>query len=301
MGIVADGCSPYIISRCRIADSDRRRSVADTVIPYRNGRTATGFGRIAHSYPIIGRNGRYTGILIVCHSRFRIVADSHTVFGIAFGAYAFRDTVVPYRFCLVSDRNALFTRRNGFQTYRNRLLILRFRLISKRYPVFSLDYGTGANRHTADRIGPCFCLMSHSDGIVCQCLYFIPECQRINTVRFCLCTLGNRMRLLCFCVCSYGNTILSRSGRARPPDYPACRIRISRKHTAGNHHGAQKRAKRTDFRHRGFIISADPLRNFRNDYVAILHPAPYDLVYLIHNFNPILSLLQKCFLRCTKR
>lgn len=143
--------------------------------------------------------------------------------------------------------------------------------------------------------------MSHSDGIVCQCLYFIPECQRINTVRFCLCTLGNRMRFLCFCVCSYGNTILSRSGRARPPDYPACRIRISRKHTAGNHHGAQKRAKRTDFRHRGFIISADPLRNFRNDYVAILHPAPYDLVYLIHNFNPILSLLQKCFLRCTKR
>ena len=79
------------------------------------------------------------------------------------------------------------------------------------------------------------------------------------------------------------------------------RIRISRKHTARNHHGAQKRAKRTDSRHGGFIISADPLRDFRNDYVAILHPAPYDLVYLIHNFNPILSLLQKCFLRCIKR
>lgn len=73
------------------------------------------------------------------------------------------------------------------------------------------------------------------------------------------------------------------------------RIRISRKHTARNHHGAQKRAKRTDSRHGGFIISADPLRDFRNDYVAILHPAPYDLVYLIHNFNPILSLLQKIF------
>ena len=43
------------------------------------------------------------------------------------------------------------------------------------------------------------------------------------------------------------------------------------------------------------IISADPLRDFRNNYVAILHPAPYDLVYLIHNFNPILSLLQKIF------
>ena len=54
MGIVADGCSPYIISRCRIADSNRRRSVADTVIPYRNGRTAAGFGRIAHCYPIFG-------------------------------------------------------------------------------------------------------------------------------------------------------------------------------------------------------------------------------------------------------
>ena len=54
MGIVADGCSPYIISRCRIADSNRRRSVADTVIPYRNGRTAAGFGRITHCYPIFG-------------------------------------------------------------------------------------------------------------------------------------------------------------------------------------------------------------------------------------------------------
>lgn len=79
MGIVADGCSPYIISRCRIADSNRRRSVADTVIPYRNGRTAAGFGRIAHCYPIIGRNGRYTGILIVFRSRFCFVADSYTV------------------------------------------------------------------------------------------------------------------------------------------------------------------------------------------------------------------------------
>ena len=34
MGIVADGRSPHIISRCRIADSNRRRSVADAVIPY---------------------------------------------------------------------------------------------------------------------------------------------------------------------------------------------------------------------------------------------------------------------------
>ena len=107
MGIVADGCSPYIISRCRIADSDRRRSVADAVIPYGNGRTAAGFGRIAHSYPIIGRNGRYTGILIVCRSRFRIVADSHTVFGIAFGACAYCDTVRTFRVRLSANGKAL--------------------------------------------------------------------------------------------------------------------------------------------------------------------------------------------------
>ena len=140
--------------------------------------------------------------------------------------------------------------------------------------------------------------MSHSHGIVCQCLYFIPESQRINTVRFCLCTLGNRMRLLGFCTIPVGNTGITgscRAGSCMDQSRRRRRIRISRKHTARNHHGAQKRAKRTDPRHRGFIISADPLRDFRNDYVAILHPAPYDLVYLIHNFNPILSLFQKIF------
>ena len=107
MGIVADGCSPYIISRCRIADSNRRRSVADTVIPYRNGRTAAGFGRIAHCYPIIGRNGRYTGILIVFRSRFCFVADSYTVLRVSFGTCACRDTVVPYRVRLSADSKAL--------------------------------------------------------------------------------------------------------------------------------------------------------------------------------------------------
>ena len=105
-----------------------------------------------------------------------------------------------------------------------------------------------------------------------------------------------------FCTIPVSNAGITGSCRTGScMDQSRRRIHISRKHTARNHHGAQKRAKRTDSRHRGFIISADPLRDFRNDYVAILHPAPYDLVYLIHNFNPILSLLQKCFLRCIKR
>ena len=219
MGIVADSRSSHIISRCRIPNSDRRRSVAEAVIPNRNRRAPASFGRITHRYTIIGFNRRYTGILIVCRSRFRIIADSHTVFRVSFGTCAFRDTVVPYRVRLSADSKTLFSSSYGF--------------------------------------------IPHSQGIF----------------------------FLCLCFYSYSSTVLSRSRRARPPDYPACCIRISRKHTAGNHHGAQKRAKRTDSRHRGFIISADPLRDFRNDYVAILHPAPYDLVYLIHNFNPILSLL----------
>ena len=114
MGIVADGRSPHIIGRCRITYGNRRRPAADTVIPYGNGRTAAGFGRIAYSHTVIGVNSRYTGILIVCCSRFRIVADSHAVFRISFGSRASRDTVVAYRICLFANSKALYSLGYGF-------------------------------------------------------------------------------------------------------------------------------------------------------------------------------------------